>query len=190
MVRWLLRKLCADPSPKDSLFNTPLHYAVARNNRSVVQELLDANADVNAVNNNGKTPIDLASRHRHSKRILDALRDQHLNLVKGPTVGEIHSPGYKAGPPLSPEGKLACQGFQVTVTEVLFEGTDYHWSSNLSVQEMIYDPTNLSDILGQFRRKDATGKKLLCRWLHIPENNVCGIFPYNFLPDRILIDSR
>ena len=56
---------------KDAEGKTALHWAATGGHKEVVQFLLDSKADVHAKDNDGKTPLDLASFH---KDIADLLR--------------------------------------------------------------------------------------------------------------------
>jgi ankyrin repeat protein len=176
IVRTLLSQRAIDPSPRDQRSNTPLHYAVKRNDIALVQALLDAKADVNAENDALVSPIDLASRHRTTRKIWRLLRGQRQSLVEGPAVCFEKKLGGKPKLPTSDDGKRACKSFQVTATEVYsYGGTDYHWAMPISIEEMIYGSDSLEDILKPVRPKFSKGIKqevLICRWLHVHENNV------------------
>lgn len=56
--------MCADEGAnlevRDSMNNTPLHYAAGYGRPAIARMLLDAGADKTAQNNTGKTPLDLA----------------------------------------------------------------------------------------------------------------------------------
>ena len=69
LVRYLLECDC-DIEMRDERGMSPLHYAVLTSHK-VVSILLDAGADVDAVNETGETPCDLAAR-------LDRVRDKRL----------------------------------------------------------------------------------------------------------------
>ncbi len=57
MVKILLREGNANPNAKDNYNRTPLHYAAYGDLNDVVEELLEAKADINAVDTNGASPI-------------------------------------------------------------------------------------------------------------------------------------
>jgi hypothetical protein len=177
MVRLLLRPYSADPSPKDRWLNTLLHYAVERNDISIVQELLNKHANIDAQNDESLTPADLAARHPSRRRISNLLREQPRDLVKGPVAGFKKISGHEIPKlPQSPEGQLACKSFQVTATEIFkFEESDRHWSLPVSVKEMIYGSSTLERILSKVRPKDVPREKPVCRWLHIYENNMTWV---------------
>ena len=55
----LLLKMGANPNAKDSKNNSPLHYAASYGGLSVCNTLIKANADVKALNSEGKSPFDM-----------------------------------------------------------------------------------------------------------------------------------
>jgi ankyrin repeat protein len=170
MVQLLLRK-GADPSLKDSQSNTPLHYAVKRNDIEVVRSLLQYNADVDAQNMTLETPMDFAWRYNSSLSIVELLQE-HRNLVEGPMkeCRQVENPRPNA--PTSQACQKACRAFQVTVTEIYSHNdTTKHWSYQVSVHDLIYGSEELETIL-EGERPEAASDKVICKWLHIPENNV------------------
>ena len=76
---------------QDSEGNTPLHWAVqgplgaeGRGKADIqkVMFLVDKGADINAENNRGETPIQIAGRKRHDK-VVKYLRSQGANFSEG-----------------------------------------------------------------------------------------------------------
>ncbi|HVK53843.1 MAG TPA: ankyrin repeat domain-containing protein [Burkholderiales bacterium] len=51
--------------------NTPLHNAAHEGNLSSLKQLLDKGDDMNARNNAGKTPLDIADEEGHSEIALE-----------------------------------------------------------------------------------------------------------------------
>ncbi|KAF2727552.1 hypothetical protein EJ04DRAFT_517173 [Polyplosphaeria fusca] len=179
VARILLFNGHANPSPKDRHLNTPLHYAVRRNDIALVQILLDAKADLNCENEDSQTPFDLAKRNKSTKRIAKLLRQQRLTLVEGPAGGFTRVTGSKPKAPISREGQIACKSFQITATEIFsYGGTDHYWSLPISVQEMVYGWESLENILAPARPQPAESvrqERPLCRWLHVHENNMTWV---------------
>ncbi len=70
---WIAKKNKINQTDPDG--NTPLHYAVSKNNLAIVQMLIDAGADQNIKNNNRETAIDIAQRN-NSIEITDLLIDK------------------------------------------------------------------------------------------------------------------
>ncbi len=53
-------------NPRDIHHNTPLHVACLHNQYSLVKASVKANLDLYAFNDNGETPIEVATKKRHS----------------------------------------------------------------------------------------------------------------------------
>jgi len=65
-LRILLAAAGVDPNIRnDQTGATPLHAAASRGQSDIVQELLAAGADKTAADNDGKRPLDMASRGQH-----------------------------------------------------------------------------------------------------------------------------
>lgn len=161
----------AKPSLKDDQLNTPLHYAVRRNDIHLVQALLEAEADVNAENRDSETPITLANRS--TRRIVKLLRSQPLGLVEGLKFGLQPYTGERPIAKQTKEAQTACKSFMVTATEVFRkEDTDQYWRLTVSVQEIIYGLGSVENILSPLRPRNVRGTAPLCTWLHIHQNNV------------------
>lgn len=64
----------ANPDARDKRQETPLMYAAAYNTLEAVKVLLDAGADVNAVNDKGDTLLLVALRNNHKPEVIEALR--------------------------------------------------------------------------------------------------------------------
>ncbi|CAK9096698.1 unnamed protein product, partial [Durusdinium trenchii] len=66
---------------------TPLHRAARSGHSEVAQRLVDAGADVDAQNNSGLTPWEVAKREGHETRMAPVLRPVQVGLLSGRTVG-------------------------------------------------------------------------------------------------------
>lgn len=65
-----------DVNAVDYKGNTALHYVCQRKSPGLVPLLLDANCDVNIQNNDGETPLDIATRLKFNK-IISMLKKSH-----------------------------------------------------------------------------------------------------------------
>ena len=53
---------------------TPLHYGAAYGDETMVRAMLDAGADIHAMNAHGERPLHYAGRHHRPKSILNLLK--------------------------------------------------------------------------------------------------------------------
>ena len=67
-VRWLLRNTKLGPNPRNKIGATPLHWCVDTKefNRPMLDALMDAGADPNAITVGGWRPIDFANNRRNN----------------------------------------------------------------------------------------------------------------------------
>jgi hypothetical protein len=156
-----------------------------------VQALLDADADTSAENNDGEIPVSLANP---SSSIFAAINDHQKRTIWGKPSGihlyEEQKPRRRDLDDEKLETKAVRERFKITVAEVHRNDSkaadngsagksdsaddtsrkdmrpNHHWRSTRSVQEVIYEG---SEIEGLFGGKQKT---LLCRWLHVHRSNV------------------
>lgn len=76
----LLIEMGADVNYKDSMGNTALHHSCNRREKRVTKVLLDCGAELDQVNGNGDTPLDLAVAHGDSELTLLLLNSTQLGL--------------------------------------------------------------------------------------------------------------
>ena len=79
----------ADPNLPNKNGDTPLTFALLKNNDAAANVLLDANADVNAPGRDGQTPFYIAVNGEHKdliKKILDRNPDVNAVTAKGETA--------------------------------------------------------------------------------------------------------
>lgn len=170
MIHLLLGLGDADITVRDDRGMTALHLAVERNESVIVESLLDKQANVTAGNNDGKTPEDLATESSDRRKIAEMLNQVSRELVQGPLMvpTSISTPL----PPSSKLGRQACMQSYLTAAEICdFPGSDRHWSVKCSVFDMVYGRDTFDAILDKARPSNIT-EAVICRWLHIPANNV------------------
>ena len=95
VVRLLLDHAAADTYVRDKSRNTPLHLAAANGNLETARILLERNAEVNARNDNGCTPLHRASKNLWRgypdvvRLLLDHGADAHIRDHGGNTPSEV-----------------------------------------------------------------------------------------------------
>lgn len=173
LVNVLLRADSIDSNSRDTKSNTPLHYAIRTGNESIIRNLIHHDADINIQNHRKQTPKDLAEKHKSRKHIAKMLRSR---LVSGPDQSMLNKKIGTGTIPDSKEGRLACRSFQITITEIYaVEGSDKHWSVNVSVRALLYGSSSLDAILREVRPKEIESQIPICVWIHVPENNMIWI---------------
>ncbi len=95
VVRLLMDHAAADAHVRDNSRNTPLHLAAANGNLEAARILLERNAEVNARNDNGSTPLHRASKNLWRgypdvvRLLLDHGADAHVRDHSGSTPSEV-----------------------------------------------------------------------------------------------------
>lgn len=174
-IELLLKSGNADVAFQDRFGKTALHYAVARARPDfhVIRLLLQSNAHPRVQDKDGKTPLGIAKSSRHENpTIYDLLRKPPL--VEGPsaTKGSVTT-----AQPHSPLARQACAAFHMAATEMYYNRdtlTEKHLPRHFSVQEAIYGRKPLQKLLDETRRSGIK-EELVCRWYHLPANNMVWV---------------
>jgi hypothetical protein len=150
---------------RNTLGNTPLHYAVLYGDPNIVDILTKHGADINIRNEFRKTPIDIAWTLPHCPDISQFLRGQLVNWPE-------QSPFARTKHFLEEE-KFACENTHIFVTEFLLSGgTERYWYLTISVMDLLYRDTTLEQMLNLARPESAIKMMPTCVWVHAPQNNV------------------
>jgi hypothetical protein len=172
-IRLLIEDGKADVTLQDSRRRTPLHYTLDRTSPDleVVRELLEAGAETFVPDEDGVTPVDLARTGR-SSGVRKLLRKRPL--VKGPSATK-GSVSYAQ--PHSDQAMKVCKGFQMAATEMYLNRqslTEKHLPRHFLIDEAIYGKKDLQVLLNETRSKGIEDE-LICRWYHLPANNMTWI---------------
>ncbi|CBH09940.1 6-phosphofructo-2-kinase/fructose-2,6-biphospha tase,putative [Trypanosoma brucei gambiense DAL972] len=91
-LHYLLERKLVDVNQRDYNGCTPLHVAALGGNESVVRVLISFGADITAIDNTGRTPLDWAAENRHSGvcRLLVAVT-KHAQMKKEQRRHHVHS---------------------------------------------------------------------------------------------------
>lgn len=169
---------------------TPLHYAVQNavtvlknatkgndrdegNAKDIIKFLLQKGSNANVRDNEGRSAWDLAKGDSWSS--ISDLRN-YRPIVKGPS--DPVPPIWNE--PATSELKLkACEGFQSTIAEFYdIDGTEARILERPSVVELLYTPGDSPETILEDAKPKQGGKryfvdkKRVCRWFHLPANNV------------------
>lgn len=170
-VKLLLSK-GADIDHQDTLGMTALHTAVACNasqSVEIVQALLSSSANSGLRNLNNKTAKDLTYE---MEGIRPAIREalETRPLMQGPSAPEY----MVRGSPPRGNCTIACQKTGMVSREVFAASetsTDTHLPFYSTISEFIYGDRKVDEIFKALHGKRKLGDPL-CRWHHIPINNV------------------
>ncbi|KAM0712140.1 hypothetical protein Q7P37_011234 [Cladosporium fusiforme] len=161
----------ADVVSKDSFGRTPLHYAVERRqpDSEIVRVLLESGAHTDVKDHEGKTPLDLAEPNTKIHGLL-----LKRPLIEGPSANQSPVPSAQ---PHSPLASQACNDFQMTATEMYYNSdtlTEKHLPRRFSIQEALYGEQKLQKLLDD-TRISGIEEQLVCRWYHLPANNMVWV---------------
>ncbi|KAI0000093.1 hypothetical protein F4779DRAFT_604959 [Xylariaceae sp. FL0662B] len=157
---------------RDKAGNTPLHVAVQTyyGDSTVVTELLRHGADPRERNRKGLTPISNARRYDPALAKLLAMEQP----LKGPQVRILS----KSKPPGN-GGEQACRYNEVSITSIFHtpKGRDATYRpTTVSIKELLYRGTKGTEVLDRLEKEyKKEGITSMCRWLHIPHNNMAWI---------------
>jgi hypothetical protein len=172
VVRLLVKIFNADVTLCDRNGQTPLHLAIMHhpNKQELMETLLKRGADVNAKNIWGLSPLDLALPSKELSSIL-----KKRPPVDGPSENSI--PGVLNDPiaPRLSDAVHACHYFRATLAEFYFVGSRERFIYDQpSVHEVLYE-SGPTEILEALRTPAIDKEKVMCRWFHLPANNVAWI---------------
>jgi len=172
-IRLLINDGKADVTLQDNHRRTPLHYALDRTSPDleIVRELLEAGAETFVPDEDGVTPMDMA-RTGKSSNVRKLLRKRPL--VKGPSAAKG---SVSRAQPHSDQAMKVCKGFQMAATEMYLNRhslTEKHLPRHFLIDEAIYGRKDLQVLLNETRSKSIKDE-LICRWYHIPANNMAWV---------------
>lgn len=163
----------ADVTLQDGCRRTPLHYALDRDSPDleIVRELLEAGAETFVSDQNDVTPMDMA-RSCSASRVRKLLRKRPL--VNGPSAVK----GFvNHASPHSPQAQEVCKGYQMAATEMYLNRgslTEKHLPRHFLIDEAIYGERSLETLLNE-TRSSSIKDELVCRWYHLPANNMTWV---------------
>lgn len=172
-IHLLIENGKADVTLQDSYRRTPLHYALDRDNPDVemVRALLEAGAETFVTDQDGITPMNMAKSCGASK-VRKLLRKRPL--VKGPSAAKG---SVSSADPHSREAEDVCKSFQMVATEMYLNRqslTEKHLPRHFLVHEAIYGQKSLKALLDE-TRSSSIKDELICRWYHLPANNMVWV---------------
>ena len=140
---------------------TLLHYAVARESKTVIQDLLAVGADVNSKDTKGWTPLHWAAKNGNSTAVSQILDyDADIDVVGRDGMRPLH---FAA----SSDGKIVCQlldaGANITRRDN-FRRTPLHWAADLGRADIVDillakgAPINARDHYGRTPLQLAAGR--------------------------------
>lgn len=173
MVRLLLGKGGAKIGQGDNEGMTAIHIAVEAGHKDIVLLLLQKGADIKAQNLKGQDARRLARlKQNKNPDIKDLLR--HRPLIEGPSSKSFHENTKRELPEvIPPRGVRASQSFQATVAEFFYYDEK---ERRVLEQPYVYEVIKSKgpdSILEQSRPKEIN-QVPVCKWYHIPTNNVCN----------------
>lgn len=175
MVRMLLGKGGAKIGQTDNEGMTAIHIAVEEGNKDIVLLLLQKGADIKAQNRKRQSAEDLAqSKHYQIPAIKSLLRNRPL--IEGPSSKSFYENTKSDLPEVMPQSEIGpCESFQATIAEFYYYNDKEHRVlEQPSVYEVIKG-NGPDSILQQTRPRDIK-REPICKWYHIPTNNVCKKF--------------
>lgn len=169
LVQHLVNSDKVDFDLQDESGNTALHIAVTSNSPDIVYALLKAGAQSGVKNNLGKSAQTFALQEQ---RVLPQIKEHFRKrpLVEGPSEPRILMRGH----PANKQAQIACRNTGMVVREIFptaHDMPDKHLPVYTTVHDLIYTDDKIEDL---FQASHHHGmSKALCRWYHVPMNNVC-----------------
>lgn len=172
MVRLLLGKGGAKIGQRDNEGMTAIHIAVEEGHKDIVLLLLQKGADIKAKNLKGQDARRLAKlKQDQNPEIKDLIR--HRPLIEGPSSKSNHENTKRdSAEAIPPGGVRACKGFQATVAEFYYDDKERRVLEQPPVYEVIQSKG--PDIILEQSRPKEINEIPVCKWYHIPTNNVCN----------------
>lgn len=182
VVHTLLQHETIDINATDIVDSTPLHLAIRTCNEHIVLDLMNHGARATLRDCKGRTPMDLATKRKYCRGLARLLRHSLIEggaLVEGPDQTAKGNMIGKGTSPVSVEMQIACNNYEITITEIYSNGdNDQHWSLETSIMSLIYGESSLEELLTQFRPRRVKDEEPVCTWIHVPENNVSQTVPF------------
>ena len=182
LVRILLDKWDTDVNYEDSHGTRLIDLAINENNEEMIKLLLTAGADMRTHNRHGMSALDMAEEAYLTdyldEPVYKLFHDQ--SLIKGPEFLSYTQP-FKPKTFEDPSESIlrACKSFRATVVHFYINSrsTEFRVMEQPTISELLFGdglqrgpPDEIDDDRGG-------GKQLVCKWYHLPANNV-SIYPY------------
>jgi ankyrin repeat protein len=170
-VAWLLLRAKANFDAKDTNRDTALHLATSNGYPSVVQLLLEAGADFKSPGHSLLSPEQLAVSKRENAATDDE-KEKYKAIVWFLRAADFVALGLAEKPLSSTKAKEVHEKFKASVVHFLKDPQRKlpHQIKQVRISKLIH---------GQGITDPRVDGKYLCRWIHLPANNVmyCLILP-------------
>lgn len=172
IVRLLLGKGGAKIGQKDNKGMTAIHFAVDEGHKDIVRLLLQKGADIKAQNLASQSALDLARSTNNQDAEIHVLLSNRP-LIEGPSSKSFYGDTERDLPEVIPlEGIRPCKSFQATIAEFYNNGDkELRVLEQPSVYELI--KSKGPDLVLEHARPEGLKATSICKWYHIPANNVC-----------------
>ena len=201
LVRILLDKWDADVNYEDPNGTRAIDLAIVGNNEEMVEALLTAGADTRTPNRHGDSALDTVE----NAYLTDCLDEtvyklfQGKPLIKGPGFSFTRSFKPKAFEEPSTSTLKASKSFQATLVQFYNDDqnlTEYRAVEQPTVFEILFGSGLRDGPLDDFDEDQDQRKRLVCKWYHLPANNVSisacltVSYPESFRNDFVMKASR
>lgn len=164
MVRLLLGKGGANIDQIDNEGMTAIHIAVEKGHKDIVLLLLQKGADIS----------ESARRLAKSKRDQNPEINQLLHnrpLIEGPSESFYENTKRDLPEAIPPGGIGPCKSFHATIAEFYYyDNKEHRVLEQPSVYEVI--KSKGPDLILEHTRPKGLNNRPICKWYHIPTNNV------------------